>query len=453
MVGGGLLLLVAAVLLPRALDDDAEETVASTELCVGVPCKASDDDRPTRGYEAPSIAVDQLDPEHQVVTDVNLVGGRCGWHTTFDGGLTWQDGTFDIPAEFDSSCNLDSAGLLPLGNVGMGADGKTVYAVMSSERQGEQPPDAEGRRRPLGEGVLLFSSTDGGRTFQPGREVVPGPGGDQAFVRPAITVVPGAGGPDKILLSMWGCGGNRCTQGFFSRSDDGGATFMPPTLVTPPPGGNSPSQPTVAPDGTVYMTYLRRFDGGVSELLVARSGDDGRTWDASVIDNQDQIGLRYDTAKIAVDPKGRSLYLVFTDNRDRQPQVFFRRSLDQGQTWDRVVRLNTGAGGRSYSPAMSVSPDGRIDVVFYRQLRRDVDDVHATFSVDGGKTFAPSEKLNDEPIDRKLGYRNEVGDYWLPAVASTTSEAFFAWADTRDGTPITNSQDILMRRMARAPAA
>jgi hypothetical protein len=203
----------------------------------------------------------------------------------------------------------------------------------------------------------------------------------------------------------------------------------------------------------VYMTYLRRFDGGVSELLVARSGDDGRTWDASVIDNQDQIGLRYDTAKIAVDPKGRSLYLVFTDNRDRQPQVFFRRSLDQGQTWDRVVRLNTGAGGRSYSPVMSVSPDGRIDIVFYRQLRRDVDDVHATFSVDGGKTFAPSEKLNDEPIDRKLGYRNEVGDYWLPAVASTTSEAFYAWADTRDGTPVTNSQDILMRRIARAPAA
>lgn len=452
MLAGGLLFLVAAVRLPSALDDD-EQPVAAGGLCVGVPCRANDDPRPTRGYEAPSLAVDQADPKHQVVTAANLVGGRCGWHTTFDGGLSWEDGVFEIPPEFDPSCTLDSAGLLPIGNVGIGANGTSVYAVMSSERLAELPPDAEGRPRSPGEGVLLFTSADGGRTFRPGREIVPGGGPEQAYVRPALTVAPGPSGADRLLLSVWGCAPGRCTQGFFTQSTDGGATFAPLVLVTPPPGGNSPSQPAIAADGTIYMTYIRRFDGGGSELLVTRSGDDGQTWDASIIETQDQIGLRYDTAKIAVDPQRGSLYMVFVDNRDRRPQVFFRRSRDQGRTWERVVRLHKGLGGRSYSPAMAVAPDGRIDVVFYHQLRRDIDDVHATFSTDGGTTFSADEKLNDQPIDRKLGYRNEIGDYWLPAVASTASEAFFAWTDTREGTPVTNSQDIFTRRVARgAPA-
>ena len=452
MVAGGLLVLVAAVRLPAALDDGDDEAVVSGEPCVGAPCRANDDRRPTRGYEAPSIAVDQADPNHQVLTSVNLVGGRCGWHATFDGGVTWQDGVFDVPAEFNPSCNLDSAGLLPLGNVGFGADGNSVYAVMSSARLADLPPDAEGRPQSPGEGVLLFASSDGGRTFQPGREIVPGGGPQEAFVRPALSVVTGKG-PDQLLLSVWGCSPGRCTKGYFTRSADAGATFAPLALVTPDPGGNSPSQPVMAPDGTIYMTYMRRFDGGVSELLVTRSTDEGRTWTNSVVDNQDQIGLRYDTAKIAVDPAGTSLYMVFTDNRDRQPQVFFRRSGDQGGTWDRVVRLNATGGGRSYSPAMSVAPDGRIDVIFYRQLRRDIDDVHATFSTDGGKTFAEPVKLNDKPIDRKLGYRNEIGDYWLPAVSSTASGTFFAWTDTKEGTPITNSQDIFVRRLDRTASA
>ena len=437
---GGLLLLVTAVRLPAELKDDKEEAAPaanSTELCVGSPCRANDDRRPARGYEVPSIAVDQDDPDHQVIGDMNLVGGYCGWHVTFDGGDTWEDGRFDVPAEF-ARCRLDSAGFLPMGNVAMGASGDTVHAVFTSSRS-----------RDAGDGILLVSSTDGGRTFSTAREILPGGGRQLSYVHPQLLVSTDAQGVDRLLLSVWGCAPGRCTKGFFLRSDDGGKTFTTPTLVTPDPGGNSPSPPALGADGTVYMTFVRRYDGGDSELLVAKSTDNGATWQNGVVEKQEAIGVQYDSAKIVTDPSRDSLYMVYADQRDGRPEVFFRRSQDGGNTWEKVQRLHTSPGGSAYSPAIAVSPDGRIEVIFYREQRKDLDDVHATFSTDGGATFSTDEKLNDKTIDRELGYWNEVGNDSIPAVAATATSTYFAWSDTRNATDVTNTQEILTKRIDR----
>lgn len=448
MVAGGLLVLVAALRLPAGLrDEPAAVPAVSDELCVGRPCRANADPFPARGYEVPSIAVDPRDRNHEVVADVNLVGARCGWHLTFDGGKSWQDGVFTIPPEF-RACHLDSSGLLPMGNVVMGS-GEAVYAVLSSARVGEGGPPPDGRRaRPSAESVLLVTSTDGGRTFGPAREIVPGGGDRGALLRPAVTVAPAREGVDRLLVTMWSCGQGRCTAGYLSVSDDGGATFAPPALVTPAPGGNSPSQAAVGPDGSIFMTFLRRYDNGQAELLVSRSTD-GRTFEATRIDSQNNLGLKYDSAKIAVDPSRGWVYVTYTDTHDGQAQVWFRRSRDRGESFEPAVRLHTSSEGRSFSPALAVAPDGRVEVVFYRQNGRLTNDVQATWSVDGGRTFAPDETLNSRPIDRRIGYWNEVGDWYTPAVAATAGEAFFVWSDTGASTRAGNSQEIFTRRLDR----
>lgn len=448
MMVGGLLLVLTAVRLSSELGDEAGAPVpaASGEPCVGVPCRANDDRRPARGYEAPSIAVDPGDPDHLVVGSVNLVGGTCGWHVTTDGGRTWKDGVFDVPPEF-GRCTLDSAGLLPMGNVAMGAGGTNVYAVLDARAAGL----AGERAGSGGEGILLVTSADGGQTFDTARVIVPGGNPELSYVRPQLTVATDAQGVDRLLLTVWGCAPGRCTQAFFLRSDDGGRTFTPPLLVTPE-GGNSPSAAILARDGTVYMTFLRRLDQE-AELILARSGDDGRTFDTVLVDKKPGIGVQYDSVKIIEDPKSGSLYMVYADTRDFRPEVFFRRSRDKGATWDKFVRLHTSPGGSAFSPAVSVAPDGRIDVVFYRQTRKNVLDVHGTFSDDGGRTFAVDERLNDKTIDREIGYWAEVGDDALPAVASTPTSAIYAWSDTRHATDVTNTQEILLRRVDRRPAA
>lgn len=447
MMVGGVLLLFTAIRLPSELKDDPRTRQAaptSSQPCVGTPCRANGDRRPARGYEVPSIAVDADDPDHQVVGSMNLVGGRCGWHVTFDAGKTWEDGVFDVPPDY-AKCGLDSAGLLPMGNVGMGATGQNVYAVFDARAAGLRGEEAGNG----GEGILLVSSADGGRTFSPARPILPGGDPQLSYVRPQMEVSTSTDGVDRLLITVWGCAPGRCTKGYFLRSDDAGKTFTPPVLVTPDPGGNSPSPPTLADDGTVYLTFLRRYGTEPDELLVARSGDDGKTFDNVVIDKQLGIGIQYDSAKIVTDHKTGNLYVVYADKRDARAEVFFRRSQDKGITWERAVRLHTSPGGSSYSPAMSVSPGGRIDVIFYRETRKNIVDVHATFSNDGGKTFAVDEKLNDKTIDREMGYFAEVGDDAIPAVASTNEAAYFAWTDTRDATDVTNTQEILYKRIPR----
>lgn len=445
LLGGGLVVVVAAFQLATALTDDDEgpsaQAPTSSELCVGAPCRTNADPGTARGYEVPSIAVDPDDPDHQVVGQMNLVGGYCGWSVTFDGGKTWEDHEFDVPAEF-SRCRLDNAGFLPMGNVAMGASGDTVYGVLTGSRS-----------KDAGDGILLVSSTDGGRTFGTAREILPGGGRQLSYAHAQMVVSTTPEGVDRILISAWGCAPGRCTKGYFLRSDDGGQTFTTPALVTPDPGGNSPSPPALAADGTVFMTFVRRYDGGDSELLVARSKDNGTTWESGVIDKQAAIGVQYDSAKIVVDPKRSFLYMVYADERDGRPEVFFRRSQDGGDTWERSVRLKTSPGGNSFSPAIAVAPDGRIEVIFYRGERKDLDDVHATYSTDGGATFATDVKLNDKTIDREIGYWNEVGDDSLPAVAATNAGAFFAWSDSRNGTESTNTQEILTKRVERPAAA
>lgn len=443
MMAGGLILLLAAVRLPSELKSTPKAaTATASQLCVGVPCRANADRRPARGYEVPSIAVDPQDPRHQVVGDENLVGGRCGWHVTFDGGDTWTDGVFDIPPEY-GKCTLDSAGLLPMGNVAMGATGASVYAVFDARRAGLHG-EAAGSG---GEGILLVTSTDGGKSFDTARPILPGGNPDLSYVRPQMIVSPSSEGVDRILLTAWGCGPGRCTTGYFIRSDDAGKTFTPPLLITPDPGGNSPSPPAIAADGTVYLTFLRRFDGGATDLVVARSGDDGKTFDDVVVDKEPTIGIQYDSAKIVVDPGQKDLYMVFADMRDNRPEVFFRRSRDKGTTWDRAVRLHTSPAGSAYSPAVSVAPNGRIDVIFYRETRKNILDAHYTYSDDNGASFALDQRLNDKTIDRELGYWAEVGDDSIPAVTSTNAAAYFAWSDTRDATKVTNTQEILTKRI------
>lgn len=447
MVAGGLVLAVAAWRLPAELKKDPKSpqaTAVSSRDCVGAPCRANDDRRPARGYEVPSVVVDPTNELHQVVGDMNLVGGKCGWHTTFDGGKSWLDGEFTVPAEF-GLCALDSAGLLPMGNVVMSANGQTVYAPFAARKtglHGEKAGDG-------GDGILMVTSTDGGRTFDAARPILPGASVELAYVRPQMTITTSGDGVDHLMLSVWGCVPGRCTKGFFLRSDDNGKTFTAPVLITPDPGGNSPSPPVLAADGTIYMTFLRRYQGDVAELLVARSGDDGKTFDAVVVDKQPAIGIQYDSAKIAVDPKRGWLYMTWADQRDARSEVFFRRSQDKGVSWEPIVRLKTSPGGSSLSPAMSIAPDGRIEIVFYRETRKNIQEVHATYSTDGGKTFALDEKLNGKTINRDLGYWAEVGDDSIPAVAATATGAVFAWSDTRDATEVTDTQEILTKQVTR----
>ena len=419
------------------------------------PCRAAATKVPTRGFEGAYLVADPKDPQHVVVVDTDLLAAKCGWHTTFDGGKTWIDGVFALPAGY-SSCRINppSGGHVPSGSVAIGLYGK-VYAVFGSASAADQ-----GR-----ESVLVVTSLDGGKTFLPAKVAVAPPSG-YGLARPLMTLGRTPSGTDELLLSFWGChetsSGTACDQALFAKSDDGGDNFSPGVLVNQPPGGQNPSQPAIGPGGTLYMTFQQRFKGGPVDLYLATSVDAGITWTHSKIDTENFIGYQYDSAKLIVDPHSGALYTVWSDARTGSEQIFFEKSTDKGATWSQAALLTpdtTGVTGASRDPSIDVAPDGRIDVAYYYTApdTPNDDEVYLDSSSDGGKTFAVRQ-VNPKPIDRTLGYSGpfaslgEVGNQYPPEVSSLNGAAYVVWSDTAAATTLTETQDVEMRTLLFATA-
>ncbi len=434
-----------------------DTTKVDTSLATGCefpPCRASADPVPARGYEGAYVAADPADPEHVVVSDANVLETRCGFHTTFDRGRNWIDGFYDLPPGF-TGCRINgpSGGHVPSGSVALGSGGK-VYSVFGSAHTDDD-------RR---ESVLVATSNDGGRTFGPAQVAIRPTGPDIGLGRPLMTVVPGDNGPDVLLLSAWACrpgvpSGTQCDGALFARSDDGGETYSAPVPVNDPPAGQNTSQPAMDRDGVIYQTFQRRFSDGPVDLFLAKSTDGGKTFPQSLIDRQTQIGQQYDPAKIVADALTGNLYTVWADSRTGRFQIFFRKSLDKGVSWGErsvLIAPDRLASGASRSPSISVAPNGRIDIVYYHTSpdpeAQNFDDVYWAYSVDGGENFI-ARQVNDAPIDRDKGYSGPLssirllGNHYPPGVSSTDEAAYVVWSDTRDATDVTNSQDVLLRRM------
>jgi hypothetical protein len=444
--------------------DTTKTNTADATRCEFPPCRASADPVPARGYEGAYVAADPADPEHVVITDANVLNTRCGFHTTFNRGRDWTDGFFDLPPGF-TGCRINQAsgGHVANGSVARGA-GTKYYAVFGSAG----PED--GSR----ESVLVATSNDGGATFGPAKVAIKPTAPEIGLGRPLMTVVPGNNGPDTVMLSAWTCrpavltgaaGGTACDGALFARSDDGGQSYSAPVVVNDPPAGQNPSQPAMDRDGTIYQTFQRRFSDGPVELYLAKSNDGGKTFGVSLLDRQIQIGMQYDSAKLVADPLSGALYTVWADSRTGRFQIFFRKSLDKGVSWgERSVLLspNRDATGASRSPSISVAPNGRIDVVYYHTGPapdvQNFDHVYWNYSLDGGENFI-ARQVNETPIDRTKGYsgplasQRQLGNHYPPGVSSTDEAAYVVWSDTREANDITNTQDVVLRRMEVLGAA
>ena len=461
MVIGGLVLgLAGIVFLTRDTEDT--QTVSATP-CEFPPCRAAADLEPARGYEGAFVVADPADPDHVVISDTNVLEGFCGFHTTFDLGREWTDGLYDLPDGF-TGCRINGAsgGHVASGSVALGSAGR-VYSVFGSAHVDDDERES----------VMVATSTDGGLTFGEAKVAIAPTGPEIGLGRPLMTVVPGTGGRDTLLLSAWSChpasqpgaaGGTQCDGALFAKSEDGGQTYTAPVLANDPPAGQNPSQPAIDGDGVIYMTFQRRFSDGPVELFLAKSTDGGATFTQSLIDRQVQIGMQYDAAKIVTDPLSGALYTVWADSRVGRFQIFFRKSNDKGVSWgERSLLLapDPNYTGSSRSPWISVAPNGRIDVVYYHTGPtaevQNFDDVYWSYSVDGGENFL-TRQVNDAPIDRTKGYsgpigqQRQLGNHYPPTSSSLDEAVYVVWSDTANADDLTNTQDVFMRRM-EAPGA
>jgi hypothetical protein len=217
--------------------------------------------------------------------------------------------------------------------------------------------------------------------------------------------------PDYVYEAWIGCGGEG-----FARSVDGGAHFSAPITLPDSSGSDDPAI-AVAPDGTVYVSYLR-YHGNHAYPVVATSFDHGATFPqvSSLIPkvagnwgDRDFIaagsgGTVYVTwdygpsiadVKIVCSPVGSCAY----SNVDATAVI--QKSTDHGKTWGPITPMQPGfpAGG-GYDASIVVQPSGAIDALIWgHQLDPGTFAVHPgheyfTSSTDGGATWSPAIEVD-----------------------------------------------------------
>lgn len=376
----------------------------------------------------PSIAIDPNNRNKIVIgwRQFNTVTSnfrQAGYGYSTDGGQSWTFPGVIEPGMFRSDPVLD-----------YDVDGNFYYNSLTND------PDYY---------CKVFKSSTGGSSWDAG---VDAKGGDKQWMTIDKTEGPGNG----HIYAFWTSFFSTCYPGFFTRSTNEGTSFE--NCITIP---NDPSWGTliVGPTGELYVGGT---DGFSSNFLVAKSTNAqiaGQvvSWNMYTTVNLDGSitygigpnpgGLGGQTS-IAVDTSGGTyngnVYLLCSVDRNSNSDpsdVMFARSTDGGATWSLPTRVNDDIGTSAYQwfGTMSVSPTGRIDVIWLDTRDNPGTYLSALYysnSKDGGLTWSQNEKLSDY-FNPHLGWpqQNKMGDYFH--MVSDSIGASLAWAAT-----FNNEQDV-----------
>ena len=233
---------------------------------------------------------------------------------------------------------------------------------------------------------------------------------------PAISGLPSILLYDTIIHVAWydtraGAGNFEI---YYKRSTDAGVTWSADTRLTYDPAF-SWYQSIACTDQNLHVVWRESRDGNY-DIFYKRSSDQGMTW--GVDTNLTQASGSSETPCIAV--AGSVLHVLWFDNRDGGAyEIYYKRSSDQGITWEPDVRL-TNDPGVSFGPC-AVTRDSLVHVIW--QDARDGNwELYYKRSVDYGSTWGSDTRLTDA---------SETSE--SPSVVASATNIHIVWWDNRDG--------------------
>jgi hypothetical protein len=440
-----------------------------------------------RAQNEPSVAVDPRST-NVVVAGSNdycaaLVNGDvwAGYYRSTDGGAHWQDSLLPgYPAD-TSPAGVASPTQGQCGAAGdptqsFDRDGRLFYGFICFNRA-----------KPVNGSTYVATYDQDGAHYVRTALVDPGSpsaqsSGSGLFQDKINLVVDQTRGPNSgNVYVAWARYSGKAANNviLFSRSTDHGATFSPPTRVSPGLGEEQFADLAVGPDGTVWLTY-RNFahQGSTANTISVESSTDGglsfsqpqvlaafRPFDSTQFSgngagdcgdapNNCPTGFTFSrfASLSAVTADGTGVHVVWNGElANGQSKIFVRNSAD-GTNWSAAATLDTVAVGHQYFPDIA-SADGVITAVFY-DSRNDAGyspsrptgntaagansggavDTFVARSSDGGASWTETRVSNvssnynwETHGSRKIGF---WGDYiYVSAVQGAVN---VAWTDSRD---------------------
>ncbi|MGD9345527.1 MAG: sialidase family protein [Candidatus Aminicenantes bacterium] len=366
---------------------------------------------------------------------LNVVAGSNldYYYYSTDGGYTWTEGRLGstLGVWGDPSVIFDAEGNLYYGHLSDPVDGDFI------------------------DRIVVQRSTDGGRTWSDGAGIGLNPPKDQDkewlaadhtdsvyrnSIYAAWTEFDRYGSPDP----------EDRTRILFSYSRDFGEKWSDPVVVSDVTGNCLDSDetvegavPAVGPEGQIYLSWA-----GPLGIMFDKSLDGGQTfgedilvdpmpggWDFYIPGIYRCNGMPVTACDISFSPHRGNIYIMWSDQRNgfNDTDVFLVKSTDGGVTWGPVKRVNDDPPGRQqFFPWMTIDQTtGNIYVVFYD--RRDAADysteVYLAKSSDGGETFR-NYKISEYPFRPVSGIF--FGDYINIAAHAGRVHAIWARMDGID---------------------
>jgi hypothetical protein len=385
-----------------------------------------------------AIAVNPTNPQNAVAMSTlpDVVAGLAVG-VTFDGGSTWSRRVIGAAGDpLGEICCDEQLAWDRFGNLWM------TYLVNTS---GD---------------ILVALSTDGGASFTKVGDLVTN--GDQ----PSIAV-----GPNSVWVSYTFFPGTQI-QAFGASVTGLGqfGSFSAPENVPSPHGNGDYGDTAVGPDGQVMVTYQNATNGqGGTNIYTAVDPDGlgsagfggGRLLAHSHVGGFDFIpaqpnrsvdaeaNLAWDRTGGAHNGRVYEIWTQETSDESDNTDIMLQHSDDDGATWSPALKLNDDQTVNSqYNPAIALDQSSGAFAVSWYDTRNDLgtggsgdtdgvpnDDfqIWATYSTDGGATFAPNFQVSDGTSSAVAADSFfDVGDYTHAAFVAGTF--WPAWSDNSNST-------------------
>jgi len=175
---------------------------------------------------------------------------------------------------------------------------------------------------------------------------------------------------------------------YYKKSNDGGNTWGNDLRLTNNP--NTSTNPSIWSYGSnIHVVWQDNRDGNW-EIYYKRSNDGGNTWSSDLRLTSNPYNSLYPS----IYGFSSNIYIVWVDDRDGNYEIYYKKSNDGGNTWGNDLRL-TNNPQESFYPCIFVS--GLNVHVTWTDSRDGNKEIYYKNSIDGGNTWGQDIRLTDNP--------------------------------------------------------
>jgi Secretion system C-terminal sorting domain len=205
-----------------------------------------------------------------------------------------------------------------------------------------------------------------------------------------ISSVPSISISGTFVYVVWSDFLNGNSEIYFKRSSDNGVTWGGDTQLTN--NASVSTNPNISASGQFIQLIWRDVSNGFFEIFHKHSSDWGATWST---DSQLTIHTSGVPGSFSISTTGLNVHIAWSDSRDGNNEIYYKRSTDNGETWETDKRLTNNA---SVSEVPSITSLGTGVHIAWLDLRDGNSEIYYNRSTDGGTTWGADIRLTEGPF-------------------------------------------------------